>query len=66
MSNYNADANPDKNRIRQCAFCYRLAPLTNLKVDQFSTPTSDKVYALVEKIGSTRLHVLVDPAVIPH
>jgi len=66
MTTYNADATPDTNRIRQVAFGYRFAPVTKLKVDQFSTAGSDKVYSLVKKIDSTRLHILVDPANIPH
>lgn len=66
MGTYNADPAPDTDRIRQVAFGYHLAPLSKLKVDQFSTATADKVYALVEKLGSTRLQVLVDPDLIPH
>lgn len=66
MSDYNADPNPDLDRIRQVSVGYLLAPLINLKVDQFSTLTDFKVYALVKKIGSTRLQFLVDPPDIPH
>lgn len=61
MTDYNADANPDLNKIRTVAFGYELAAQANLKVDQFSTATDNKVYAIVKKIGSTRLKVLVDP-----
>lgn len=66
MGNYNANPNPDTDRIRQVAFGYAIAPLSNLKIDQFSTAGDDKVYALVKKVGSTRLQVLVDPDQIPH
>lgn len=66
MGNYNADLNPDRNRIRQVAFGYELAPLDDLKIDQFSTAGDNKVYHLVKKIGSTRLQCLVDPSLIPH
>ena len=66
MGTYNADPNPDTDRIRQVAFGYVLAPLDQLKVDQFSTATSLKVYHCVQKIGSTRLQFLVDPDLIPH
>jgi hypothetical protein len=66
MSDYNADPDPDLDRIRQVSLCYGFAKNRKLKVDQFSTLSSLKVYALVEKLGSTRLHVLVDPAVLPH
>ncbi len=66
MSTYNADPNPDIDRIRQVAFNYGFAPELDLKVDQFSTLTSHKVYHLVKKIGSTNLSVLVDPALLPH
>ena len=65
MGDFGADANPNLSKIRRVAHGYRLAPLNKLKVDQFSTVGADKVYALVEKIGSTRLQVLVDPAAIP-
>ena len=65
MSNYNADPNPDIDKIRQVAFGFDLAAQDDLKTDQFSTATSNKVYSLVKKIGSTRLHVLVDPADLP-
>ncbi len=66
MSHYGADPAPDTDRIRQVAFAYGFAPQANLKVDQFSTATSLKVYHLVKKIGSTNLSVLVDPALLPH
>ncbi len=66
MSNYGADINPDLDRIRQVAFAFGLAPLDDLKVDQFSTPTSLKVFHFVQKIGSNNLSVLVDPAQLPH
>lgn len=66
MGNYNADPDPDRNRIRQVAFGYELAPLANLKIDQFSTAGDNKVYHLVKQIGSTRIQCLVDPDVIPH
>ena len=65
MGDYNADPNPDVNKIRQVAFAFQLAPETKLKVDQFSTLTTDKVYNLTRLIGSTRLRVLVDPDQIP-
>ena len=65
MGTYNADADPDLNRLHTVAFGYKLAPLDKLKVDQFSTLTGNKVYSLVVKIGSTRLKVLVDPAAVP-
>ena len=66
MSNYGADQPPDTNRIRQVAFAYGLAPLAKLKVDQFPTDSDRKAYHLVVKVGSTNLHVLVDPAAIPN
>jgi len=66
MGNYNADPNPDTDRIRQVAFCYRFAPQDKLKVDQFSTASSNKVYTCVQKIGSTKLKILVDPDEIPN
>jgi len=65
MSDYNADPVPEIDKIRQVAFGYGLAPQSNLKVDQFSTVTADKVYSLVVKLGKTRLKVLVDPSLIP-
>jgi len=65
MSTYNADPNPDVDKIRQVAFGYQLSPLSMLKVDQFSTGTDDKVYSLVVKLGKTRLKVLVDPSLLP-
>ena len=66
MGNYNADPNPDTDRIRQVAFGFQQAPLDHLKIDQFSTTSQLKVYHCVQKIGSTRLQFLVDPALIPH
>lgn len=65
MGDYNADPNPDTDKVHQVAHAFRIAPLDSLKVDQFSTLSSLKVYALVEKIGSTRMHILVDPALLP-
>lgn len=65
MGTYNADPAPDTDKIRQVAFGYKIAPQPKLKVDQFSTVSANKIYSLVEKIGSTRLHVLVDPSKIP-
>ena len=66
MGDYNADPNPDTERIRQVAFAFAFTPLDTLKVDQFSTASALKVYHLVRKIGSTRLQVLVDPDLVPH
>ncbi len=66
MGTYNADPFPDTNRIRQVAIGFEFAPVPKLKVDQFSTTTSLKVYHLVQLIGSTNLSVLVDPALVPH
>jgi len=66
MATYNADPAPDTDRIRQVAFGYLLSPEFDLKVDQFSTPTSNKVYHCVKKIGSTRMQFLVDPDLVPH
>jgi len=66
MSDYNANPNPDTDRIRQVAFGYRIAPESKLKVDQFSTLDTDKVYSFTQLIGKTRLRVLVDPSLIPH
>lgn len=65
MGDYNADPDPDLDKIRQIAFGFLIAPQDNLKVDQFSTATTDKVYKLTRKIGSTRLLVKVDPSQIP-
>ncbi len=65
MGDYNADPDPDVDKIRQVAFSFRVAPQVNLKVDQFSTASGNKVYSLVVKNGSTRLQVLVDPSEIP-
>ncbi len=65
MGNYNANPNPDEARIQTVAFDYKFANQTDLKVDQFSAGRGKKVYSLVKKIGSTRLHVLVIPAEVP-
>lgn len=65
MGDYGADPNPQLNKIHQVAHGYRLAPLLKLKVDQFSARGTIKVYSLVEKIGSTRLLVLVNSTFIP-
>lgn len=65
MGDYGADPNPDTDKIRQVAFGYKIAPQHKLKVDQFSTATSLKVYHLARKLDSTRMQVLVDPAEIP-
>ena len=65
MGDYNADPNPDLDKIRMVAFGFTFAPQVNLKTDQFSTATAFKVYTLTKKIGSTRLRVLVDPSQIP-
>jgi len=66
MSDYNADPDPDTDKIRQVAHGYRFAPQSSLKVDQFSTSSSAKVYSLTRKFGSTCVKVLVDPSLIPH
>lgn len=65
MGNYNADPDPNLIHARQLAFGFRLAPLPKLKIDQFSTATSAKVFTLVQFHGSTRLKVLIDPLLIP-
>lgn len=65
MGNYNADPNPDLDKINQVATGYKFTLPNDLKVDQFPTTTNLKVYHLVKKIGSTNLSVLVDPALLP-
>lgn len=65
MSDFGADPNPDLAKIHYVAFGFKFAPQLNLKVDQFSTTTADKVYSLTVKIGSTRLKIRVDPSQIP-
>jgi len=65
MGDYNADADPDLNKIHQVAFGFAFANQSDLKVDQFPTTTSKKVYHLVKKIGSTNLSVLVEPDEVP-
>lgn len=61
MGDYGADPAPNVDNARQVAFAYKLAALTNLKLDQFSTAGADKVLSFVKKLGSTRLQVLIDP-----
>ena len=65
MGNYNADPNPDLDKIRQIGFGLFLFPLNNVKVDQFSTLTTQKVYKFCRKIGTHRLRVQVNPDEIP-
>jgi hypothetical protein len=65
MGTYNADPSPELHKIFTLAFDFKIAPQTKLKVDQFSTGSSRKVYTINRKIGSTRLKLLVDPAFIP-
>lgn len=64
MSDFGADPDPELNKFRTVAFRYNFVPLDNLKVDQFSTTTADKVYKFVRKIGSTRLKFRVDPTLV--
>ena len=61
MGDYNADPNPDLDKMSQVAFGQNFIPLDNVKADQFSTAGTNKVYSFVVKIGSTRLQFLVDP-----
>lgn len=65
MGNYNADPSPDLVKINRVAFGFGFFPLKKVKCDQFSTGAGLKVYHLVQRIGSHRLQVLVDPAEIP-
>ncbi len=65
MGTYNANPDPDTDRIRQVAFGFRLASLLDLRVDQFSTLSDLKVYNLTRLIGETRLRILVDPSLLP-
>ncbi len=65
MGDYNADPNPDTAKMRQLTIAYQLAPGIDIKADQFSTATANKVYTFNRLIGSTRLRFLVDPAQIP-
>lgn len=65
MSNYGADPDPNLSKIRRVAFGYNFANMPDLKVDQFSTSTTQKVYSVVRKFGKTRLKFLVDPDQIP-
>ena len=65
MGNYNADPNPDLDKIAMIAFGLKLFNLNNVKVDQFSTDSDLKVYHFVQRSTSSRLQVLVDPADVP-
>ena len=65
MGDYNADSNPDLDKIRMVAFGFGLFPLVDVKSDQFSTLTSVKVYKFCKKIGTHRLRVQVNPDEIP-
>ncbi len=65
MSDFGADPNPDVNKIRLVAFGYNFTPGLDLKVDQFSTTGTDKVYHLVKRFGSTNVYFLVDPDNVP-
>jgi len=65
MGNYNADPFPDLDKIHQVAFGFGFFPLKKVKCDQLSTGSSKKVYHLVQRIGSHRLQVLVEPSEIP-
>ncbi len=65
MGDYNADPSPDLDKISMVAFGFGLFPLVKVKIDQFSTASDQKVYHFVQKIGSHRLQVLVNPADIP-
>lgn len=64
MSDYGADPDPDIDKINTVCFGYNLGPQGDVKVDQFSTDGDDKVYSLVQKLGSSRLLVRVNPAEI--
>jgi len=64
MGNYNADPVPDLDKISMTAFGYGFFPLGKVKTDQFSTGSALKVYHLVQKLGSHRLQILVDPSEI--
>ena len=65
MGDYNADSNPDLDKIRMVAFGMGLFPLDTVKADQFSTLTDQKVYKFCRKLGTHRLRVLVNPDEIP-
>jgi len=65
MGNYNADVDPDLDKIRMIAYGFGFFTRDKTKADQFSTATSHKVYKLTKKIGKNRLRVLVNPAEIP-
>ena len=65
MGDYNADPDPDLDKIRMVGFGFGLFPLDNVKADQFSTLTTAKVYKFCRKIGTHRLRVQVNPDDIP-
>ncbi len=65
MSDFNADEFPALNKIRTVAYGYNFFPLAKVKCDQFSTDDTKKVFHLVQKIGSHRFQVLVEPDEIP-
>lgn len=62
MGDYNADANPNLNKMRTVAFAMHLVSQDNLKVDQFSTVGTEKIYHYARKIMSTRIRFKVEPA----
>lgn len=65
MGDFGADKFPAVNKMRTIAFNYKLFNLVKIKVDQFPTDNDDKVYSFVQKLGSHRLLIRVNPNEIP-
>ena len=65
MGDYNADPDPDLSKITMIAHGFNIAPLVKLKIDQFSTLDSTKVYSFVQKSTRSRLRIKVNPTEIP-
>lgn len=65
MGDYNADPNPDLDKITMVAYGFGFFTKTDTKADQFSTLDTSKVYKLTRKIGKNRLRIKVDPTMVP-
>lgn len=65
MGDYNADVNPDLDKIRMVAYGFGFFTQDKTKADQFSTLDGTKVYKLCRKIGTNRLRIKVNPTEIP-
>ena len=65
MGDFGADANPDVDQANILCHYMRYCPTRNLKFDQWSIDTDDRVQSFHDGTGHTKLFIRYNPLTLP-